>query len=295
MSTAPRRLLTKAWSSDLYTCAACRHSRFLTTSASLQSGHNKWSTIKHAKGKNDAVKNKQRSIYSSIIANESKLYGADPNSNPRLVVAISNAKKNGVPKSVIESAIARGQGVSASGAALESVVVEAILQSSVAAVIDCQTESKLRTLMDVRRIIKDHGGNVTPTNYLFEKKGRIVFQEKENVGVEEVLSPALDCGALDVLENEDGKVVVFTETNDTKGTAHALAAELGIEIESSDIIWDPNAETKVELESVDAAKNLRSFLDELQEVSEVQGVYMNLSRGSLDEELWADLRDRAEV
>jgi transcriptional/translational regulatory protein YebC/TACO1 len=223
------------------------------------------------------------------------VYGADPNHNPRLVVAINNAKKAGVPKQVIENAIARGQGISASGAALETVVVEAILNPSIAAVIDCQTDSKLRTLMDVRRIIKDHGGNVTPTSYLFEKKGRIVFEEKEGVGVDEVMDAALEAGALDIEENEDGQVVVFTETNDTKGTAQSLASSMGLNVESSDIIWDPNEDTKVELPSVDAAKGLRNFLDELSELSEIQGVYMNLNRGSLDEELWQDLRSRAEV
>src|ERR1700679_3040137 len=72
MSAAPRRLLARTRFSDPYTCSACRRCRFLSTSASLQSGHNKWSTIKHDKGKNDAAKNKQRSIFSHEISTASK-------------------------------------------------------------------------------------------------------------------------------------------------------------------------------------------------------------------------------
>lgn len=215
--------------------------------------------------------------------------------NPRLLMAINNAKKSGVPKSVIESAIARGQGVSASGAALESVTVEAMLQPSVSAVIECQSDSKLKTLMEIRNIIKDHKGTVTPTNYLFEKKGRIVFREKEGVGVDEVMEAALEAGALDIEEDEDGQVVVFTETTDTKGTAQTLASSLGLEVESSDIVWVPNEDTKVEVDSVPAAKALVTALDALSELSELQGVYLNVKKGSLNDELWSELRARAEV
>lgn len=264
----------------------------MSTSASLQSGHNKWSTIKHDKGKNDAAKNKQRSIFSHEISTASKIFGPDPNINPRLALAISTAKKAGVPKSLIESAIARGQGISASGAALESVVVEAMLPPAVATVIDCQTDNKLRTLADIRLLIKEHEGSVTPTTYLFEKKGRIVFREKDGVGVEEVLEEAVEVGALDVIENSEGKVVIFTETNETKATAQALASSLGLEIDETDIIWNPTEDTKVELEEEEAAKRLGRFLEELQEISGVQGVYMNIAQGSIDDTLWSELQSR---
>ena len=310
MSAAPRRLLAGTRFSDPYTCGTCRKCRFLSTSASLQSGHNKWSTIKHDKGKNDAAKNKQRSIFSHEISTASKstspyfkvyleanirftvVFGPDPNVNPRLALAISTAKKAGVPKSLIETAIARGQGISASGAALESVVVEAMLPPAVATVIDCQTDNKLRTLADIRLLIKEHEGSVTPTTYLFEKKGRIVFREKDRVGVEEVLEEAVEVGALDVIENSEGKVVIFTETNETKATAQALASSLGLEIDETDIIWNPTEDTKVELEEEEVAKRLGRFLEELQEISGVQGVYMNIAQGSIDDTLWLELQSR---
>ncbi|KAK5194224.1 hypothetical protein LTR16_007105, partial [Cryomyces antarcticus] len=197
-------------------------------------------------------------------ANIKAVYGSDPNINPRLAHAIATAKKSGFAKASIEAAIARGQGVSASGAKLESLTIEAILPPSVAVVIDCETDNKLRTLADVRLLIKHHEGSVTPTNYLFAKRGRIVFQ-KEGIGADEVLEGALDAGALDVTEDAEGKVVVYTEPNDTKATAETLSSLLGLEAERSDIIWDPNVDTKVGLEDEQSVKDLSDFVEELQE------------------------------
>lgn len=283
--------------------------RVLSTSASLQSGHSRWSTIKHDKAKNDSLKNKQRSVFAHEIANASKcplsteaaawyladsrpVFGPDPNSNPRLVTAIAQAKRGGFSKASIEAAIARGQGVSASGAKLEPVTVEAILPPQVAVVIDCQTDNKLRTLQEIRSLVKHYEGNVTPTSYLFEKKGRIIFRKREGVGADEVLEAALEAGALDVVEDAEGRVVVYTETNDTKATAETLASSLGLEVEESEIIWDPNHETKIGLEDAQAAETLSTFVERLQEDSAVQGVYMNVARGSLDDAVWAELQSR---
>ena len=154
------------------------------------------------------------------------VFGPDPKSNPRLALAVSSAKRAGFPKASIETAIARGQGTSASGAALEPLVIEAIFPPSVAAIIDCLTDSKLRTLQDVRLLIKNHEGSVTPTNYLFEKKGRVVFHKKEGIGADEALEAALEVGALDVVEDEEGKVVMFTEPSITMMAGEQLARSL---------------------------------------------------------------------
>lgn len=215
--------------------------------------------------------------------------------NPRLALAISNAKKNAVPKASIEAAIARGQGLSATGAALESVVLEAILPPSVATVIDVQTDNKLRTLADLRLLVKEAGGTVSPIGYMFEKKGRIILQKKDGMGADEVLEAALEAGVLDVIEDEEGRVVLYTEPAQTKTTAETLAKTLEMEIEESEIIWDPNEDTKVALDDETAAKELNDFLDELQEVTGVQGVYMNWSKGAIPDDLWADMRSKVAV
>lgn len=130
---------------------------------------------------------------------------------------------------------------------------------------------------------------------MFEKKGRIILQKKDGIGADEVLESALEAGVLDVLEDEEGRVVLFTEPAQTKTTAEALAKELDMEIHESEIIYDPNEDTKVALEDEGAAKELNGFLDELQEVPGIQGVYMNWSRGSIDEGLWDELRAKVAV
>lgn len=220
------------------------------------------------------------------------MFGGDPDKNPRLALAVATAKKAGTPKSLIESAIARGQGVSASGAALENITIEGILPPSVALVIDCQTDNKLRTLADVKYLIKQAGGNATPTSYLFERKGRILFKQKDGVGQDEVLEPALDAGAVDVLEAPDGGVAVFTEPNNTKAVAEKLASELRLEIEETEIIWDPNEDTMAPLQNDDTTHKLVDLADKLQDVQGVQGLYTNATQGNLDDASWTDIQSR---
>jgi transcriptional/translational regulatory protein YebC/TACO1 len=131
---------------------------------------------------------------------------------------------------------------------------------------------------------------------MFEKKGRIILRPKEGLGVDEVLEPALDAGALDVVEDEQGRIVLFTEPAQTKTTAEALAKQLEVEVEESEIIYDPNEDTKVPVDGEELAAKLSDFLDELQEVQGIQGVYMNWSRGDgIPDELWEELRGKVAV
>jgi transcriptional/translational regulatory protein YebC/TACO1 len=93
---------------------------------------------------------------------------------------------------------------------LESVVVECIGPESVAMVIDCQTDNKLRALQDVRSIIKSHNGTTTPIGYMFSKRGRVVFEKHDDLGLDDVLDSAIDAGADDVDIQPDGSIVVRT-------------------------------------------------------------------------------------
>ncbi|KAL1633946.1 hypothetical protein SLS56_002537 [Neofusicoccum ribis] len=285
LNFAPRAVFGASRASS-YVCGSCR--RGLTTSTRLQSGHSKWATIKHDKAKNDAAKNKQRSIFSHEIILATKLGGPDPNLNTRLALAIDRAKKASFPKQGIENAIKRGQGISATGAALEIVTVEAIFPPSIAMVIEIETESKLRSLADTRNWVKKNGGNVTPVAYMFEKKGLVVFKEKEGWGADEMLEPALDAGALDV-EVEEGAILVYTDPAGTKAAAESIAATTGLEIASMDIIWDPNEDTKVAMEGGEKVESISKFFDQLKEVGGVQAVYWNATQGSVEDGAWAEL------
>jgi transcriptional/translational regulatory protein YebC/TACO1 len=164
---------------------------------------------------------------------------------------------------------------------------------SVAVIIDAATDNKNRTMMDVKLIIKTHGGAVSPTNYLFQKKGRIVFEKDErNLGVNEVMDDAIEAGAEDIELDDDGSTIVWTEPSKTTATATALQDRLGLKVQSSDIIWDANEDTKVNIESEQVAQKLSAFIESLQDNPNVQGIYANVAQGTLSDEAWEDLQGR---
>ncbi|KAI9731822.1 MAG: hypothetical protein M1818_007687 [Claussenomyces sp. TS43310] len=224
------------------------------------------------------------------------VYGADPQNNPRLATILATAKKAGFPKASVEAAIARGQGISITGAALEQLTLEAIIPPSIAFVIEIETDNRKRTLADLRYLIKTNGGTVTPTSYLFRKSGRVTFEKDDRaLGADEMLDEAIEAGAEDVEEDEDGNVVVWTDPSKTMGTAEALSKSLNLKVHSSDIIWAPNEDTLVPIDSEDTFTALAGLIDALQDNPNVQGVYVNVSQGSIEEGAWSDLQDKIAV
>lgn len=192
---------------------------------------------------------KQRSALAHELQIASKQHGADPQFNPHLASIITLAKKQGIPKASIESAIARGQGRSTTGAVLESLTIEAMLPPSVAVIVECQTDSKLRTLNELKTTIKSAGGTITPTSHMFDRKGKIVFEASEGISEGEIFDQAVEAGAIDVQTEEDGKLVVYTETSHTTAVADTLATSSGLKVESSDIVWVPKEDMMVDVES----------------------------------------------
>ncbi|KAK3076766.1 hypothetical protein LTS18_012124 [Coniosporium uncinatum] len=260
-----------------YICPRCAQSqsRSFSVVPRRTSGHSKWATIKHDKAKKDAAAMKQNSAYAQEIAQASRLFGPDPNTNPRLALAIDKAKKSQMPKDKIQAAVARGQGKSASGAKLESIVIEAMMPPGVAVLVGCETDNKSRTIGDVRVLIKKYGGTVGNCTYMFQKKGAIKFKPKDGVGVDEVLEPALDAGALDVTE-EDEQLIVLTEPSATKTVSEAITGTTGLEIESEEIIWDPNEDTMAMVDpDSEEASALDKFMDDVKEVPMILDIYTN--------------------
>lgn len=200
--------------------------------------------------------------------------GPDPAFNPRLVAAIANAKKGAMSKASIESAIARGQGKSTSGAPLESLTIEAMLPFSVGAVIECQTDQKMRALQDIRMIIGRRGGSITPTSFLFERKGKVVFTHKNGISAEDVLDQAIEAGATDMEFDDTGRLVVETEPSQLSMVTQRLSGSLGLKVESSDIIHDPKEDMLVSLKEEDRAE-LEELIALIEEDPSVQDVYIN--------------------
>ncbi|PWY72341.1 DUF28 domain protein [Aspergillus heteromorphus CBS 117.55] len=249
--------------------------RGFSSSAPWLAGHNRWSQIKHDKAKNDKAKSNERQAIGKEISNATQMWGPDVKFNPRLTLALANAKRAGIPKNVIEAAIARGQGVSVTGQALESMTFEAILPHSVAAVIECQTDSKARTLQDIRHTIKNVGGTVTPTMYLFEKKGRVVFEKKDDLDPDSYMDQAIEAGATDITADEQGRLVIFTEFAETKAVGEALGKMIGLAVEELEIIWEPNKDTLVDITEEEQVRELEHIIGLFREDSSLRDIYLN--------------------
>jgi len=137
------------------------------------SGHSHWSTIKHKKGATDAKRGKVFSKISRLISVAAKEKGGDPESNPRLRVAISKAQQSNMPKDKIEHAIKRGTGQLA-GAQIEEVTYEAYGPAGIALIIEGITDNKNRTLPEIKNILSKFGGKLAEAGsvkYMFERQG----------------------------------------------------------------------------------------------------------------------------
>ncbi|TEA21481.1 putative transcriptional regulatory protein [Colletotrichum sidae] len=263
--------------------------RPLSTTPMVQSGHNKWSKIKHKKGAADAQKNSMRSQHSKTIALYSRLYGTTD--NPQLTAAVATAKKEGVPKHIIDSAIARGQGRSATGASLESLTLEAIIPPGVALIIEVETESKARSLQDLKVLIKKHKGSTNTATFFFTRLGRVVFEAKQGTDIDDIMDDAIEAGAEDLEADEEGNMVVWTQPNMTTAVANGVGPKFGLNVLNSEIIWSANEDTKVTLDGTEEATVLGDLLGSLQELPEVQAIYGNPVKGSISEDLWSKIED----
>jgi transcriptional/translational regulatory protein YebC/TACO1 len=192
--------------------------------------------------------------------------GPDPTLNSRLAIAITNAKRGQLSKSSIEYAIAKGQGRSLSGQPLESVLIEAMLPSTVAAIIECQTESKAKTLQDLRYIITRNGGTVTPT-------GKVVFKQQEEIDQDQAMDEAIMAGAVD-FAFDDGQLSIETEPSAVTAVSTKLSEKLSLQVERAEIVYDAKGETMVELDETQGTE-LQRLIQRIEADATVQNVYTN--------------------
>lgn len=148
-----------------------------------------------------------------------------------------------------------------------------MLPSTVAAIIECQTESKAKTLQDVRMIITRNGGTVTPTAFFFDKKGKVVFQEQEGVDQDKAMDEAIMAGATD-FAFEDGKLSIETEPSEITAVSEKLVESMRLQIERAEIVYDPKEETLVELNE-EQDSELQRVVDLIEADTTVQNVYTN--------------------
>ncbi|EJT96823.1 YebC-like protein [Dacryopinax primogenitus] len=177
--------------------------RFLSTTCIRQSGHSKWSKIKHGKAIQDAQKaNLYNRMASEIVIAARKGGSPDPALNVSLQLILAKAKRLGVPRDNIESALKRAAG-SDSKDAMQEVTYEVLGPGGVPCIIDCITDNPTRTIMRVKEQLNKFGGRLADVKYLFEEKAVFRCEPKEGQTFDDIFELAVDGGAEDVVQTEE--------------------------------------------------------------------------------------------
>ncbi|KAL9581065.1 MAG: hypothetical protein Q9212_004117 [Teloschistes hypoglaucus] len=204
--------------------------------------------------------------------------GGDPNTNSELSTILAQAKKAGIPKDIIERAVAKGKGLSTSGEPLQSMIVEAILPPSVAIIIECQTDNKRRTRENIRYIVKQLGGTLGPAAHLFERRGHVVLDSDVLLEEVDVMAKIFETKAVDYDFTEgERSLSIYTEPEQTTSVAQTLSKSLDLTIRSSNMTWIPREELLVKVDNTED-EGLVPFSDIISQIeaeSDVQVVYHN--------------------
>ena len=173
------------------------------------SGHSKWSSIKHKKGALDAKRGKVFTKLIREITVAARDAGGDPDTNPRLRLALLNARSANMPKDTSERAIKKGTGELA-GEALVEITYEGYGPGGTAVLVEVMTDNKNRTVSELRRAFSKFGGNLGESgcvSWIFQKKGKIEVASS-SIQEDVLIDLALELGAEDVLVEEGFFVVL---------------------------------------------------------------------------------------
>jgi YebC/PmpR family DNA-binding regulatory protein len=234
-------------------------------------GHSKWANIKHKKAATDAKRGKIFTRLIREITVASRLGGADASSNPRLRLAMDKALDNNMPKDTIERAAKRGAG-ELEGVSYDQVRYEGYGINGAAVIVDCLTDNRVRTVAEVRHAFSKYGGNMGTDGsvaFMFQHCGQLVFAPGTNG--DKLLEAALDAGADDVIDHDDGSIEVITPPNDFVAVKDALA-KAGLKPEFAEVTMKPSTEVVF---AGDDAIRMQKLLDAIESLDDVQNAYTN--------------------
>ncbi|MEO4041477.1 YebC/PmpR family DNA-binding transcriptional regulator [Hoeflea sp. CAU 1731] len=233
-------------------------------------GHSKFKNIMHRKGRQDAQRSKLFSKLSKEITVAAKMGGGDIEGNPRLRLAVQNAKGQSMPKDNIQRAINKGAGGDSED--YEEIRYEGYGPGGIAVIVEVLTDNRNRSASNVRACFTKNGGTLGETGsvaFMFDRVGEIIY--KPEAGDEDaIMEAAIEAGADDVQSGPDGHVIscAFEDIGDV---STALEETLG-EAESVKPVWKPQTETAVD---EDKAGTLLKLIDALEDDDDVQNVYAN--------------------
>ena len=232
-------------------------------------GHSKWANIQHRKGRQDAKRGKIFTRLIKEITVSSRMGGADPDSNPRLRLAMDKAYDNNMPKDTVERAIKRGAG-ELEGVNYEEIRYEGYGIGGAAVIVDCMTDNRVRTVGEVRHAFSKYGGNMGTDGsvaFLFKHCGTLLFAP--GTDEDRLMEAALEVGAQDVTTNDDGSMEVITGPYEFAGIKAALE-KAGFKAEFGEVTMKANTETVL---AGDDATKMQKLLDVLESLDDVQDVY----------------------
>ena len=233
-------------------------------------GHSKWANIQHHKKAQDAKRGK---LFTKLIREitVAAREGSDPDANARLRAAVDKALSANMPKDTIERAAKRGAG-ELDGDSYVEVRYEGYGPGGAAVMIDCMTDNRNRTVSEIRHTFTKFNGNLGTSGsvaYLFSEAGVIRFTQ--DVDADRVMEIALDSGAEDVIDTEDGELEVITGVEGFVDSRQALE-DAGLRPERAEVTM--RASTEVAL-SVHDGETLLRLLNALDALDDVQNVYSN--------------------
>ena len=234
-------------------------------------GHSKWANIRHRKGAQDAKRGK---IFTKLIKEISvavKSGGPDPEANPRLRLALQNARGQNMPKDTIERAIKKASGEGTEDYA--EVTFEGYGPDGIAIFVECATDNNTRTVSNVRSYFRKYNGSLGKDGclqFFFDRKGVFTI-ENSDLDEEEFTMDLIDSGAEDV-EFEESLITVFSAMEDF-GNIQKKLQELNIEPKEAGLQRIPN---NMKQTSKDNFSTFMKLIDALEEDDDVQKVYHNL-------------------
>ena len=234
-------------------------------------GHSKWANIQHRKNAQDAKRGKLFTKLIREITVAARMGEPDPAMNPRLRLAVDKALAGNMTRDTIERAIKRGSGAQ-DGDSFEEVRYEGYGPGGVAVMVDCMTDNRNRTVAEVRHAFTKAGGNLGTDGsvaYQFAKSGILSYPGGSDEDV--IMEAALEAGAEDIVNNDDGSIDVLTEPDNFVDIREAMVtAEL--QPEQAEVTM--RASNTISLDLDDAGKMIR-LLDTLEDLDDVQNVYSN--------------------
>lgn len=236
-------------------------------------GHSKWANIQHRKGAQDKKRAKLFSKLAKEITVASRLGGGDPDMNPRLRLAMNNARGLSMPRNNIENAVKKGIGAT-DGADYVEIRYEAYGPGGVAVIVECLTDNKNRTASNIRSIITKHGGNLGETGsvgFMFDHVGEIIYPA-DKASADDMFEAAVEAGA-DNVESDEEVHRITCAVDGFAAVAKALEEKLG-EPEKAGFTWDANVESEID-EST--ASSVLQLIEALEDDDDAQAVITNMN------------------